>query len=75
MRSLFEAIEDLFVNVLFAPFDFLRFMERDSWLAANGFNWLFVIVGSVAFVYWMIQLKKFNDNDEEDKTSTSHSYL
>jgi hypothetical protein len=29
----------------------------------------------VAMVYWLGQLKKFNDNQEEDKTITSHSYL
>jgi hypothetical protein len=34
-----------------------------------------MLIGSVAFVYWMLQLKKFNDNKEEDTSSTSHSYL
>ena len=29
----------------------------------------------VAFVYWMSQLKKFNDNNEEDKSVTAHKYL
>jgi len=38
-------------------------------------SWLFTIIGLVAFVYWMLQLKKFNDNNEEDKSITSHSYL
>jgi len=73
MKALFEAIEDLFVNVLFAPFDMLRFME--SWWASNMLNWIFMIIGSVAFVYWMLQLKGYNDNGEEDKSVTSHSYL
>jgi hypothetical protein len=26
-------------------------------------------------VYWMKQLKIFNDNNEEDKSISSHSYL
>jgi len=73
MKSLFEAIEDLFVNVLFAPLDFLRF--SDSWVLANAANWFFMTIGVAAFVYWMLQLKKYNDNDEEDKSVTSHSYL
>ncbi|KPM30962.1 Hypothetical protein I595_2941 [Croceitalea dokdonensis DOKDO 023] len=73
MSSFFYAIEDLFVNILFAPLDMLRFME--SWWAANSINWLFMVIGSIAMVYWMIQLKIFNDNGEEDKTSTSHTYL
>ena len=73
MKSLFEGIADLFVNVLFAPFDFLRFVE--SWTVSNTVNWLFMIIGSAAFVYWMLQLKSYNDNNEEDKSITSHSYL
>lgn len=72
-RNFFEGIEDLFVNHLFWPYDFFRFME--SWWAANLVNWLLFIIGAVAFVYWMLQLKKFNDNNEEDKSVTSHSYL
>ncbi|QLG45233.1 DUF6341 family protein [Costertonia aggregata] len=73
MKAFFEAIEDLFVNGLFLPLDFLRSME--SWWAANGFNWLFVVIGFIAFGYWMLQLKKYNDNDEEDKSITAHQYL
>ncbi|MDT0538731.1 DUF6341 family protein [Croceitalea sp. P059] len=73
MSSFFYGIQDLFVNVLFAPYDFLRFME--SWWSSNMVNWLFMIIGFTAMVYWMGQLKIFNDNGEEDKTSTSHSYL
>lgn len=73
MKAFFEAIEDLFVNVLFAPFDMFRFME--SWWASNMVNWILAIIGMVAFVYWMLELKKYNDNGEEDKSVTSHSYL
>lgn len=73
MKALFEAIEDLFVNLLFAPFDMFRFME--SWWTSNMVNWLLAIIGMVAFVYWMLELKKYNDNGEEDKSVTSHSYL
>jgi len=75
MKDFFEAIQDLFVNVLFAPFDMLRALELDNWFAANGLNWIFMLIGSVAFVYWMLQLKKFSDNNEEDKSISSHSYL
>lgn len=72
-RSFFEGIEDLFVNVLFAPYDFFRFME--NWWAANTVNWILSIIGLVAFVYWMGELKKYNDKGEEDKSISSHSYL
>ncbi|NJB71514.1 hypothetical protein GGR42_001976 [Saonia flava] len=73
MKSFFEGIEDLFVNVLFAPYDMFRFME--SWWASNSINWIFMLIGAVAMVYWMLQLKTFSDNGEEDKSISSHSYL
>ena len=73
MRAFFEGIEDLFVNGLFWPYDFFRFME--NWWTANTVNWIFVLLGTVAFIYWMRQLKIFHDNGEEDKSISSHSYL
>ena len=73
MKSFFYGIEDLFVNVLFAPLDALRFTE--SWALSNILNWIFMLIGFVAFIYWMLELKKFNDNGEEDKSISSHSYL
>ena len=75
MSDFFYAIEDLFVNVLFAPFDALRVLELENWTAANVVNWILMIIGFVAFVYWMLELKKFNDNNEEDKSISAHSYL
>jgi len=75
MKDLFHAIQDFFVNIAFAPFDALRALELESWFAANTINWLLMIVGTLAFVYWMLQLKKFSSNNEEDKSISSHSYL
>ena len=73
MKAFFEAIQDLFVNGLFWPYDFFRFME--SWWTSNLVNWLFVIVGTVAMVYWLRELKKYDSSGEEDKSITAHSYL
>jgi hypothetical protein len=75
MKDFFYAIQDLFVDVLFAPYDALRALELENWFLANGISWLFTIIGFVAMVYWMIQLKGFNDNNEEDKSISSHSFL
>lgn len=75
MKDLFHAIRDFFVNVAFAPLDMLRELELESWLMANGINWLFVIICMVAMVYWMLQLKKYDANNEEDKSISSHSFL
>ncbi len=75
MKDLFEAIASLFVDVLFAPYDALRALELENWWAANFMSWVFIIIGFVAFIYWMLQLKSHADNNEEDKSISSHSYL
>jgi cyanate permease len=75
MKDFFLAIEDLFVNVLFAPFDALAVLELDNWWSANILSWVFVAIAMVAFVYWMLQLKEHSKNKEEDKSISSHSYL
>lgn len=75
MKDFFEGIGSLFNDVLFIPFDLLRNLELQSWFLANLMNWIFVIIAFSAFVFWMLQLKKFNDNDEEDRDPTAHSFL
>lgn len=75
MKDFFYGIQDLFVNTLFAPLDALRELELSNWFAANIMSWVFMAIGFVAFVYWMLQLKKYNDNNEEDKSVSAHSYL
>ena len=75
MKDFFYAIQDLFVDYLFWPFDILREIQLDNWWIANIVSWILIVIGIVAFVYWMIQLKGFNDNNEEDKSISAHSYL
>ncbi|WP_103866250.1 uracil phosphoribosyltransferase [Aquimarina sp. I32.4] len=75
MNDFFKAIDSFFVDVLFAPLDALRALELESWSGANFINWFFMLIGFVAFLYWMKQLKKFNDNNEEDRDPTAHSFL
>ncbi len=68
LKDLFYGIEDLFENVLFIPYDALRNLELDSWWLANIFSWIFIIIGTVAFVYWMLQLKQFDESTENTYT-------
>ena len=75
MKDIFEGIAWLFEEVLFLPYDALRELQLTSWFAANIMNWIFMIIGVAAFIYWMLQLKKFNDNNEEDRDQTAHSFL
>lgn len=73
MKNFWEGIADLFVNFLFKPFDALRAIELDNWWLANSVSWILALIGLVAFIYWMLQLRKFSS--DEDKSITSHSYL
>lgn len=75
MNDFFYAIQDLFVDGLFVPFDALRALELENWFFANIISWVFVAIGFMAFTYWMLQLKKYNDNNEENKSVSAHSYL
>lgn len=75
LRDVFYGIQDFSESVLFAPFNAMRELELESWTMANTVNWIFMIICLLAFVYWMMQLNTFNKNEEEDRTSTSHSFL
>ena len=75
MKDFLYGIESLFVDFLFAPYDALRSLELTDWWSANVMSWLFFAIGLVAFVYWMKKLSEANASGEEDRTSTSHSYL
>ncbi|WP_081209467.1 DUF6341 family protein [Salegentibacter sediminis] len=75
MKDFFEGIAWLFEEVLFIPLDALRKLELDSWWAANAINFIFILIGFAAFFYWMKQLKKFNDNNEENRDPSAHSFL
>lgn len=75
MKNFFEGIASFFENVLFAPLNYLRELELSSWFAANTLNWIFMLICASALVYWVLQLKKFSDNNEDRKDVTAHSYL
>ena len=75
MKAVFEAIAYLFEEVLFIPLNMLRDLGASNWFAANALNWVFLMIGFAGLIYWLRQLKKFNDNNEEDFDSTSHWFL
>jgi hypothetical protein len=53
----------------------LREIELENWWFANIVTWVFLAILVVSVTYWMFQLKAFSDNNEEDKTISSHSFL
>ena len=73
-KDLFEAIEYLFVEILFIPFDFIR-LDISSWLIQNGINFTFMLVISAALIYWTLELIKYDKKGEEKKDVTAHSFL
>lgn len=72
--DLFKAIEFLFVEVLFVPFDFIR-LEISNWLIQNIINFGFIIVISSALIYWTLELIKYDKKGDERKDVTAHSFL
>lgn len=75
MKDFFEGIQYLFENVLFLPLHWLREVELENWWAANTLNWIFIIICMAALLYWIMQLKKYNDAGEESNEITAHSFL
>ncbi len=75
MRAFFEGIQWLFENIFFIPQNYLRKLELSNWFAANTINWIFMIICSVALVYWIKQLKLHKNNNEECQDTTAHSFL
>jgi hypothetical protein len=75
MKTFFEGIQYLFVNILFAPLDFLRSLELKTWFVANTINWIFMIICATAMVYWIKQLKIFDEAGTENQDTTAHSFL
>ncbi|WPR72276.1 uracil phosphoribosyltransferase [Flavobacterium sp. NG2] len=75
MKAFFEGIQYLFVNILFAPLDFLRSLELKTWFVANTINWIFMIICTAAMVYWIKQLRIFDEAGTENQDTTAHSFL
>jgi hypothetical protein len=75
LKGFFEGIQNFAEEVLFAPFNALAETELANWWLANGINWIFMLICCAAIVYWMLQLKNFNANDEEDREAKAHGFL
>ena len=74
MKELFEAIEFLFVEILFFPFDFIR-LDITSWIFQNAINFSFIFVISAALIYWTLELVKYDKKEGKETKVTAHSFL
>ena len=75
MTSFFEALDYLFVKILFAPMDLLRGLELNNWWLGNIVTWIFIIICFLATYYWIKQLQIFKRNNEDEQDTTAHSFL
>ncbi|GLB52886.1 hypothetical protein NBRC110019_19260 [Neptunitalea chrysea] len=75
MRDLLEGVAYIFENYLFVPFNYLKALELKNWWAASTVSWIFIIIGFVAFIYWMRELNNYNKTEPEDKSMSAHSYM
>ena len=75
MKNFFEGIAWLFEEILFLPYSILRELELTNWAFANTINWIFLVVGLSAMIYWVLQLNLFDKKGEENKDTTAHSFL
>ena len=62
-NNFFRALADFFSDVLFAPYEALRFI--DGWWTSNFLNAIFFIITSGLFIYWLGQLQKFRKANTE----------
>lgn len=74
-RNIFDGIGSFFENVAFAPFNAFYDLELKTWWGGNLVTWIFLAILCVLLVYWVNQLKIFDNNEEEDKSSKAHSFL
>ena len=74
MTELMYAIQDFFMMLL-APMSELATLELSNWWAANTINWLFVVIGFIAAIYWLRQLRIFNAEGTERRDMVSHSFF
>ena len=75
MKNFFEGIAWLFEETLFLPYNQLRQIELSSWFVANTVNWMFLLIGFSALIYWILQLNLFDKKGEENKDPSAHSFL
>ena len=74
-KGFFEGIQEFSEVVLFAPYEALRSLELETWWGANMVSWVLIAIGFSAFIYWMLQLSKFNASGEEDRDLVAHTFL
>jgi len=63
VNNIFRAIGDFCTDLLFAPYDFFRFM--DGWWISNTMGVFLVSIGFLFLFYWLGQMSKHNKAGEQ----------
>lgn len=74
-EGFFEGIQEFAETVLFAPFKALAEIELSNWWLANGLNWIFMLICGAAIVYWILEIKKYDNEDTEYREAKAHGFL
>ncbi len=67
-KDVWEGIASVFENTLIVPYKAIANLELESWWLANLVSWVFLIIGAVAFIYWLRKLVDFNESTEKTYT-------
>jgi len=63
VNNIFRATGDFCTDLLFAPYDFFRFM--DGWWGSNLIGTLLVATGFIFLFYWLGQMSKQSKAGEQ----------
>ncbi len=61
--NIFKAIGDFCTNILFYPFNTLR--SLDNWWLQSIVSWVFIGLTFIAFFYWLNELNKVKNTENE----------
>ncbi len=63
VNNIFRAIGDFCTDLLFAPYDYFRFM--DGWWVSNAMGVFLVATGFLFLFYWLGQMSKHHKANEQ----------
>lgn len=71
MTDFFNWIAHIFEDFLFIPLDYIRAWQDHTWWGAQLINFVFILIFTGLFVYWLYKLKIFHEYDK-DHTKETH---
>ncbi len=63
-----DGFASIFEDYLFIPFNALMKLEIENWWLANFMSWFFIAIAASAFIYWILFLRKEDEDTESHYT-------